>query len=107
MCGASEADPEADEDVGPEGGESAHLRIALIEKILDPHDEIKALHPIVLLEHAIGAADVHASVAAIVDLAESLPLLGDHVDLREHGETPDGLPGGPDVPSVLRLARQP
>src|SRR5882672_2193529 len=107
MGTVSKADPEADEKVGPEGGEPAHLGIAFVQEILDPHDEIQPLHPVVLLEHAIGAAHVHACVAAVVDLAEGLPLLGDDVDLREQRQAPDGLPGEADVPPVLWLARQP
>src|SRR6266446_5717366 len=81
MVAASKADPEANEDVRPQGGKPAHLGIAFVQEILDPHDEIQSLHPVVLLEHAIGAPHVHARVAAVVDLAESLPLLGDDIDL--------------------------
>src|SRR5713226_9741341 len=107
MGAVSKADPEADEEVGSEGGEPTYLGIAFVQEILDPHDEIQPLHPVVLLEHAIGAAHVHACVAAVVDLAEGLPLLGDDVDLGEQGQAPDGLPGESDVPPVLGLARQP
>src|SRR5712692_2753148 len=107
MGAVSKANPEADEEVGPEGRKAAHLGIAFVQEVLDPHDEIQPLDPVVLLQHAIGAAHVHARVAAVVDLAEGLPLLGDDVDLREQGQAPDGLPGEADVPPVLGLARQP
>src|SRR6266852_1945169 len=107
MGAVSKADPEADEEVGPEGGEPTYLGIAFVQEILDPPDEVQPPHPVVFLEHAIGAAHVHACVAAVVDLAEGLPLPGDDVDLREQGQAPDGLPGEADVPPVLGLARQP
>src|SRR5712692_8964497 len=107
MGAVSKADPEADEEVGSEGGEPTYLGIAFVQEILDPPDEIQPLHPVVLLEHAIGTAHVHACVAAVVDLAEGLPLLSDDVDLGEQGQAPDGLPGESDVPPVLGLARQP
>src|SRR6266849_7401449 len=107
MGALSKADPEAGEEVGPERGKAANLRIAFVQEVLDPHDEIQALHPVVLLEHAIGAAHVHARIAAIVDFAEGLPLLRVDVDLGEQGEPPDGLPGDADVPPVLRLSGQP
>src|SRR6266540_6331459 len=107
MRAASETDPQADQDIGPESREAAHLRIALVEKVLHPQDEIHALDPVVLLEHAVRAAEVHARVAAVVDLAEGLPLLRHDMDLGEERETPHRLPRQPDVPPVLRLARQP
>src|SRR5438445_10403621 len=59
MGAASKPDPEANEDVRPQGGKPAHLGIAFVQEILDPHDEIQPLEPVILLEHAIGAAHVH------------------------------------------------
>src|SRR6266849_1210461 len=107
MGAVSEPDPEAGEEIYPERGKAANLRIAFVQDVLDPQDEIQALHPVVLLQHAIGPPHVHARIAAIVDLAEGLPLLRDDVDLGEQGEAPDGLPGDADIPPVLRLAGQP
>src|SRR5712691_12637263 len=75
------AHPQADQDICAEGRKAAHLRIALVQEVLHPEDEIETLHPVVLLEHAVRATQVHTGRAAVVDLADELPLLADHVDL--------------------------
>src|SRR5712691_1919827 len=71
------AHPQTDQDVGAEGREAAHLGIAFVQEVLHAEDEIETLHPVVLLEHAVRATQVHTGRAAVVDLAEGLPLLGD------------------------------
>src|SRR4029077_1188818 len=98
--------PQPHEGVDAERGEPAHLRVALVEEVLDPGGQLELLQPPRAVEDTPGPTDVHPRVAAVEHLAEGLELLGHHVDLGEQGEARDRLPGEADVPAVPWLARE-
>src|SRR5437867_3658067 len=76
---ASEPGPQADEEVGPEGREAAHLGVRLVEDVLGPRHQLEALEPAELIEDSVGAARIHAGVAAVVHIAEAVELAAHHV----------------------------
>src|SRR5215510_4879424 len=96
--------PEADEEVGAEGGKATHLRVRLVEDVLGAGDQVEPVHPPELLEETVGAARVPACVPAVVDVTEGVELVADGVDLREEGEPAHRLPGQPRAARVARDA---
>src|SRR5262249_224858 len=106
MGPTSVGSPQADEEVGPEGGKAAHLRVRLVEDVLGAGDQVEPVHPPELLEKAIGATRVPARVSAVVDVPETVELVADGVDLREEGQPAHRLPDQPRAPRVSRDAGQ-
>src|SRR5207302_5900916 len=82
----SETRAKADEEGRPERGEAAHLRVALVQQVLDARGEVERLEPPGTLREPVLAADVHPRVAAVVDPPERLPLPRDRVRLGERSE---------------------
>src|SRR6266498_4929924 len=103
---ASESGPQADEDVGPQRREAAHLGIRLVEDVLSPHHQLEALEPAELLENPIRAARVDPGVPAVVHVAEAVELAAHHVHLGEEGETAQRLPGETGAARIARDARE-
>src|SRR2546430_1599999 len=105
----SERRPQPEQAGDAERGKTAHLRVPLVQEVLDSGRQVHRLDEGVAVQEAIGAAEVHARVAAVVDASAErvrrLPLLGDDVHLTEEREAFERLPGEADVPAVGRLAR--
>src|SRR2546428_182654 len=71
---ASKAGPEADQEVGAESREPAHLGVLLVEDVLRARDQLEALEPPELVEQPVRPAGVHSRVPAVVHVAVAVEL---------------------------------
>src|SRR5713101_6464950 len=106
LVAASKPGPQADEEVGPQRREAAHLGVRLVEDVLRPRHQLEALQPAELIENPIRAARVDPRVPAVVHVAEAVELAAHHVHLGEDGEAAQRLPGEAGAAGIARDARE-
>src|SRR5437867_1157008 len=103
---ASEPGPQADEEIGAQGREAAHLGVRLVEEVLGACHQLEALEPPELIEDPVRPPRVHPGVAAVVHIAEAVELAAHHVHLGEDGEAAQRLPGETGAAGIARNARE-